>query len=184
MWCRGPESLRAARLARSQTTYRPELNVQCSSNRTSTRTVPLAAHVTSRHLSGYYSIDILEAQVIRLGVRRRAPRTYHLKASTTAICTAGAPGARVAPNHPTRAGRAGNLKKCLGARAMRRGQGKEAPCFRLDLTGASGPHMSALHYRPPAAGGPLLRSECLAWVSQPAIMLQPRAVMRTGDTTR
>lgn len=43
--------------------------------------------------------------------------------------------------------------------------------------------MSALHYRPPAAGGPLLRSECLAWVSQPAI-LQPRAVMRTGDTTR
>lgn len=89
---RGPESLRAARLVGSQTTYRPELNVQCSGSRTSTRTVPLAAHVTSRHLSGYYSTDIcLEAQVIRLGVRRRAPHTYHLKASSTAICTAGAP---------------------------------------------------------------------------------------------
>lgn len=131
MWCRGLESLRAARLARSQTTYRPELNEQRSGNRASTRTVPLRSHVTSRHLSGYYSTDILEAQVVRLGVRQKAPRTYHLKASSTTICTAGAPGARVASNHPTRAGRAGNLKNAWhpGCKGDATGTGERSSMF-------------------------------------------------------
>lgn len=162
MWCRGLESLRAARLARSQTTYRPELNVQCSGNRTSTRTVPLAAHVTSRHLSGYYRRDILGGPGDTPGSAPKGPShlspqglDYSYMHSRRPRC----PGSSKSP-HKGRAG--GQPQKCLGARAMRRGQGKEAPCFRLDLTGASGPHMSALHYRPPAAGGPLLLNECLA----------------------
>ena len=192
---RGPESLRTVRLGWLADHIQDGAHSQCTvpGNRASTWTVPLAAHVTSRHLYGFFCTDMPECLGDSPESAPKSPSHLHaVKASCPATSTAPMysrrPGAWVASDHPTRAGWAGNLKKCLGARAMRRGQGKEAPCFRLDLTGASGPHMSALHYRPaacrPAAAGPLLRSQCLAWVSQPAIMLQPRAVMRTGDTTR
>lgn len=64
-----------------------------------------------------------------------------------------------------------------------RDRGKKLHVSDSTSQGTSGPHNECITGRAPAAG-PLLRNQYLALVSQPAVMLQPRAVKRTGDTTK
>lgn len=132
--------------------------------RASTRTVPLAAHVTSRHLFLSSTIQTwLTAWVIRLGVRRRAPRASHLTGrAVTASCPAvhysWRPGTWVAWNHPTRAGRAGNLKN---AWVQGRCDGDRGKKLHVSDSTSQGQADPTVHCRPCPASGPLLRSQTI-----------------------
>lgn len=114
-------------------------------------TVPLSVSVTSTHVSGYRL-----ALVVTASCAATAQYLEYLCSSLGGLPTVGCVVAFRSP-HKGRTG--GQPRKCLGAQAMRRRQGKGAPCFRLDLTGAGGPHMSAL---PAASRSWAIATQCLA----------------------